>query len=63
MIYRIEFSEDAKKDRDALDNSAKLQVDKALLKVAQNPLPKNQGGYGEPLGHKQGLNLTGLLKI
>jgi len=63
MIYRIEYSEDAKKDRDTLDNSAKMQVEKVLRRVAQNPLPKNQGGYGEPLGHKQGLNLTGLCKV
>ena len=63
MIYRIEYSEDAKKDRDALDNSAKMQVEKVVRRVAQNPLPKNQGGYGEPLGHKQGMNLTGLCKV
>jgi len=31
--------------------------------VAQNPLPQNEGGYGKPLGNKQGKNLTGFCKI
>ena len=26
-------------------------------------MPKSEGGYGNPLGNKQGRNLTGLLKI
>jgi len=36
---------------------------KSILRTAQNPLPKQQGGYGEPLGNKSGINLTGFLKI
>jgi mRNA interferase RelE/StbE len=44
-------------------NSQKNQIDKAMLKVSQNPLPQNEGGYGKPLGHRQGKNLTGLCKI
>ena len=61
--WDVEFLPEAKKDRDALESSARKQVIKAIIKVSQNPLPKSEGGYGEPLGHKQGRNLTGLLKI
>ena len=32
-------------------------------KVAQNPLPQNEGGYGKPLGNKGGKGLTGYYKI
>jgi mRNA interferase RelE/StbE len=39
------------------------QVDKAIRKISQNPLPQSEGGYGKPLGHKHGKNLTGLCKI
>ena len=61
--WDVIYTEEAEKDRNSLDNSAKVQVLKAIRKVSQNPLPKNEGGYGEPLGHKQGANLTGLCKI
>ena len=46
-----------------LDRSAQLQVLKGLKKVSSNPLPQNQGGYGKPLGNKNGLILKNLLKI
>lgn len=36
---------------------------KGISKVAKNPLPTDEGGYGKPLGNKQGINLSGLLKI
>ena len=35
----------------------------ALSKVSQNLLPKREGGYGVELGNKNGLDLTGCLKI
>ena len=38
-------------------------VVKAINKVLQNPLPVTEGGYGKPLGNKQGNDLAGLLKI
>jgi len=63
MSYCVEYHPDAKKDRAALDVSVRKQVERAICKVAQNPLPKNQGGYGTPLGNKRGNNLTGLCKI
>ena len=43
--WTVEYTENAKKDRKALDNSVRIQVDKAIRKVSQNPLPKNEGGY------------------
>jgi len=61
--WRVEYSDEARDDLRGLDGSAKLQVNKAIHKVSENPLSKSEGGYGTPLGHKRGLNLTGLLKI
>lgn len=46
-----------------LERSASLQVLKGIQKVSQNPLPIQEGGYGKPLGNKNGANLTNLLKI
>jgi len=61
--YKVLYSHYAEKDLDNLDNSQRIQVLKAIDKVSKNPLSKLEGGYGEPLGNKQGLNLTGLFKI
>ena len=61
--WNVVFTQEAKKDRDALNISERNQVDKAIRKVSQNPLPKSEGGYGQPLGSKRGKNLTGLCKI
>jgi mRNA interferase RelE/StbE len=61
--WDVTFLPEAAKDRNALETSARNQVDKAIRKVSQNPLPKSEGGYGNPLGYKQGRNLTGFLKI
>jgi len=61
--WDVVFTDEAEKDKDSLDASARTQVLKAIRKVSQNPLPKNEGGYGEPLGNKKGLNLTGHCKV
>ena len=63
MIWEVEFLEEAKKDMKKLERSASLQVLKGIQKVSKNPLPVQEGGYGKPLGHKNGANLTNLLKI
>ena len=63
MSWHVNFMEEAQTDMDELDGSAKKQVDAAILKVSQNPIPKSEGGYGNPLGNKRGNNLTGLCKI
>lgn len=63
MIWKIEFLDEAFNDLKRLDHSSQLQVIKGIRKVSQNPLPTYQGGYGKPLGNKNGYNLTNLLKI
>lgn len=63
MTWCVEFLEEAKKDMKKLERSASLQVLKGIQKVSQNPLPVQEGGYGKPLGNKNGANLTNLLKI
>lgn len=63
MNWNIEFLEAAEKDLKKLDHSAQIQILKGIRKVSQNPLPAFQGGYGKPLGNKNGTNLTNLLKI
>jgi mRNA interferase RelE/StbE len=61
--YQFEFSPEAEKDMEKFNNFQKDQIDKAIRKVSKNPLPQNEGGYGKPLGHKHGVNLTGCCKI
>ncbi|MDO4648631.1 MAG: type II toxin-antitoxin system RelE/ParE family toxin [Eubacteriales bacterium] len=63
MNWTVEFLPEAEADFAGLDTSIQRQVFKGIQKVAQNPLPSFQGGYGKPLGNKDGLNLTNLLKI
>lgn len=63
MIWNITFLEEALEDLKKLDGSVRIQVLKGLRKVSQNPLLASQGGYGKPLGHRNGTNLTNLLKI
>ena len=61
--YRYKYSSEAEKDLDNFNKSQIEQITKAIRKVSQNPLPQNEGGFGKPLGNKQGRNLTGLFKI
>lgn len=63
MSWSVEFLEEAKKDIQKLERSATIQVLKGIQKVSQNPLSVQEGGYGKPLGNKNGVNLTNLLKI
>ena len=63
MTWNVEFIDEAKKDIKRLDHSAQIQVLKGIKKVSQNPVSICEGGYGKPLGHKGGTNLTSLLKI
>ena len=63
MKYKVEYTELAKKDLKELGSPRNAIVRKAIDKVSANPLPKNEGGYGNPLGNKSGKNLTGLCKI
>ncbi|NEG90018.1 type II toxin-antitoxin system RelE family toxin [Bifidobacterium aerophilum] len=63
MAWRIEFTKEAAKDVSRLREPAKSHVYSILKKVAENPLPFTEGGYGKPLGHKRDGNLTGYLKV
>ncbi len=63
MAYEIVFLKEARKEFDRLDGSIRPAVAKALLKVASNPLPNDEGGYGKPLGKRGDTNLAGMLKI
>lgn len=53
MTWSIEFLDEAEKDMKKFDHSAQIQVLKGIRKVAQNPLPVEEGGYGKPLGNKK----------
>ena len=63
MSWKIVFLPEAEKDFKNLEGNARLIVTKSLKKVAENPLPDNEGGYGKPLGNKNKNNLSGFLKI
>lgn len=62
-MWEIIYIDAALKDLQDLDGSVRKQVLRAIEKVAQNPQAKSEGGYGNPLGNKNGLNLTGYMKI
>ncbi len=61
--WEVEFLPEAAEDRRKLDGSVRRIVDKAIDKVSTNPLPVEEGGYGKPLGNKDGTDLTGLMKV
>ena len=63
MSWEIEYTNKAIEDLAKLDASIRVRVYKALERVAQNPVSKFDGGYGNPLGHKHGVDLSGLYKI
>ena len=63
MNWVIDFLPEAIQDMNDLDGSQRKYVIKALQKVRVNPLPQSEGGYGKPLGNKNGIDLSGLLKI
>ena len=63
MKWNLKYLPEAKDDLINFDNSVQKRLYKTILRTAENPLPKQQGGYGEPLGNKFGINLTGFLKI
>ena len=63
MNWELDYLPEARKDIKGLDRNQQILVSKAVKKVKTNPLPQGEGGYGKPLGHKAGRNLTNLLKI
>ena len=63
MKWTLKFLPEAAKDLKNLAGNQRIMVAKAIDKVLENPLPENEGGYGKPLGNKNGINLTNFLKI
>lgn len=63
MNWKLVYLPEAAKDLKNLAGNQRLMVVKAIGKVLQNPLPVTEGGYGKPLGDKQGNDLAGFLKI
>ncbi|MDC7291216.1 type II toxin-antitoxin system RelE/ParE family toxin [Blautia schinkii] len=63
MNYQINFLPEAIDDMKKLDNSIQPQIAKGIRKVSQKPLSTYRGGYGKPLGNKDGTDLSGLYKI
>ena len=63
MSWNVAYLTEAEKDILALARNQQIIVNKAIKQVRQNPLPQSESGYGKPLGHKHGLNLTNFLKI
>lgn len=62
-MWKVEYLRESLEDIKRLDQSQRIQVIKAINKVAVNPLPQIEGGYGKPLGNKGGTNLAGYCKI
>jgi mRNA interferase RelE/StbE len=63
MKYEVKYTHLSESDLEDLSKTARKTVRKLIGRVSQNPLPQNEGGYGKPLGHKHGINLTGCCKI
>ena len=63
MNWKLVYLPEAAKDLKNLAGNQRLLVVKALDKVLENPLPVSEGGYGKPLGNKQGNDSAGFLKI
>ena len=63
MKWTLKFLPEAAKDLKNLAGNQRIMVAKAIDKVLENPLPTHEGGYGKPLGNKNGNNLTNFLKI
>lgn len=63
MSWKVEYLPEAREDLRILSKDVKTAVLQAIKKVMENPLPKSENGYGNPLGNKPGSKLSGFLKI
>ncbi len=61
--WHVVFLPEAWKDLERLDDAVKRHVDKAIAKIATNPLPRYLGGYGDPLSNLNDARLAGLCKV
>jgi mRNA interferase RelE/StbE len=62
-MWTVEYLKAAVDDLKKLDRSQNIEIINKINQVASNPLPKNEGGYGNPLGSRSGADLTGYCKI
>jgi mRNA interferase RelE/StbE len=62
-MWKMEYLREALEEIKRLDPSQRVQVVKAVNKVAVNLLPQAEGGHGKPLGNKGGTNLAAYCKI
>ena len=62
-MWTAKYLKEAVSDLKKLDPSVQKIVLAGIGRVAQNPLPQSEGGYGKPLGNKTGRNLAGFFKI
>lgn len=61
--WTLRYTEEAQADLKELDVAVRAHVVKAIRKVLQNPLPRFQGGYGDPLSNRNDARLAGLCKV
>ena len=61
--WKYRLIKSAEKDFSKLDKSQQIRVLKGIRKVVTNPLPRNEGGYGEPLENQNDNKLAGCCKI
>lgn len=63
MSWDVEWLDEAKKDLRRLDDAARDQVIRGVMRVSSNPLPQSEGGYGKPLRNDSRTKLAGLCKV
>lgn len=63
MNWSVKYLPEAADDLKQLAGNQRILVAKAIEKVKVNPVSSFEGGYGKPLGNKNGTNLSGFLKI
>ena len=63
MRWKVDYLPEVPGDFSKLDGSQQKYVRKSIKKTLQNPLSKDEGGYGIPLGHKGNVDLTNFLEI
>ncbi|MDD3206404.1 MAG: type II toxin-antitoxin system RelE/ParE family toxin [Lachnospiraceae bacterium] len=62
MNWNVRLTEEAVREYRHLDGAIRKQILAGIYKVSKAPFP-SPNGYGKPLGHKGGNNLTGFFKI
>lgn len=63
MSWIIQYLPEAVEDFRGLDRSQQILIRKAIAKLARNPLPETEGGYGKWLGSRDKTKLAGFLKV